>query len=115
MVTLGSFSGSGTVAGHTGGVGSTDEQAGTLMHEFGHLVGLRHGGDDAVNCKPNYRSVMSYNRQLSGSPLVGRRLDYSRSEDPVLADPTKTGFLNEASLNELVGLGLASISVPYRS
>jgi hypothetical protein len=98
VVTLGSFSGS--VAGHTGGVGSTDEQAGTLMHEFGHLLGLRHGGDDAVNCKPNYRSVMSYSRQLSGSPIVGRRLDYSRSKDPVLA-----GFLNELSLNESVGLG----------
>jgi hypothetical protein len=99
VVTLGSFSGS--VAGHTGAVGNTDEQAGTLMHETGHLLGLRHGGDDAVNCKPNYRSVMSYNRQFSDSPIVGRRLDYSRSEDPVLADPTKTGRLNELSLSEI--------------
>jgi hypothetical protein len=87
----------GSVAGHTGSVGSTDEQAGTLMHEFGHLVGLRHGGDDTINCKPNYRSVMSYNRQLSGNPIVGRRLDYSRSLDPVL---------NELSLNEFAGLGV---------
>jgi hypothetical protein len=106
VVTLGSFSGS--VAGHAGGIGNTDEQAGTLMHEFGHLLGLRHGGDDAINCKPNYRSVMSYSRQFSGSPIVGRRLDYSRSEDPVLADQTKTGLLNEGSLNELVGLGTDS-------
>jgi hypothetical protein len=106
VVALGSFSG--TVAGHTGGVGSTDEQAGTLMHEFGHLLGLRHGGDDAVNCKPNYRSVMNYNRQFTGTPIVGRRLDYSRSEDPVLADPLKTGFLAEASLNENDGLGTHS-------
>src|SRR5262245_30639635 len=98
VVTLGSFSGS--VAGHLGGVGSTDEQAGTLMHEFGHLLGLRHGGDDAVNCKPNYRSVMSYNRQFSGSPIVGRRLDYSRSPDP-----STTGVLSENSLNENAGLG----------
>jgi hypothetical protein len=97
----------GSVAGHTGSVGSTDEQAGTLMHEYGHLLGLRHGGNDAINCKPNYRSVMSYNRQFSGSPIVGRRLDYSRSEDPELADQTKKGFLNEASLDELVGLGVA--------
>jgi hypothetical protein len=96
-ITLGSFSGSGTIPGHTGGVGSTDEQAGTLMHEFGHLLGLRHGGDDPVNCKPNYRSVMSYNRQLSGSPIVGRRLDYSRSQ---VID------LNENLLDEFVGLGV---------
>src|SRR5262245_55627960 len=91
---------SGSVAGHTGSVGSTDEQAGTLMHEFGHLLGLRHGGDDAINCKPNYRSVMSYNRQFSGSPIVGRRLDYSRSPDP-----STTGVLSETSLNENAGLG----------
>ena len=111
-VTLGSFSGAGTVAGHTGGVGSTDEQAGTLMHEFGHLLGLRHGGEDAINCKPNYRSVMSYNRQFSGSPIVGRRLDYSRSLDPLILlpggqiDMVNTGLLNESVLNELVGLGV---------
>jgi hypothetical protein len=101
VVTLGSFT---SVAGH--GVGNTDEQAGTLMHEFGHLLGFRHGGDDAINCKPNYRSVMNYNRQFSGNPIVGRRLDYSRSEDPVLADPTKTGRLNELSLNESTILGV---------
>jgi hypothetical protein len=107
VVTLGSFSGSGTIAGHTGGMGSQDEQAGTLMHELGHLLGLRHGGDDDINCKPNYRSVMSYSRQFSGSPIVGRRLDYSRSLDPLISgDPANTGILNEISLNELVGLGV---------
>ena len=36
--------------------------------------------EDTVNNKPNYRSVMSYSRQFSGSPITGRRLDYSRSE-----------------------------------
>src|SRR5262249_4942038 len=112
VVTLGSFSGNGTVAGHVGGVGSQDEQAGTLMHEIGHLLGLRHGGDDDINCKPNYRSIMSYSRQLSGSPIVGRRLDYSRSLDPLVLlpngtiDTINTGILNEAALNENVGLGV---------
>src|SRR5438132_7775042 len=34
LVTLGSYAG--TVTGHTGGIGSTDQQAGTFMHELGH-------------------------------------------------------------------------------
>jgi hypothetical protein len=91
VVSLGSFS---TINGH--GQGNTDEQAGTFMHEFGHLLGLRHGGDDGVNCKPNYRSVMSYPRQFSGSPIQNRRLDYSRHQDL---------DLDETALNECVGIG----------
>ena len=39
------------------------------MHELGHLLGFEHGGPDKVNCKPNYRSVMSYSRQFAGSPI----------------------------------------------
>ena len=62
------------------------------MHEFGHLLGFDHGGNDGINCKPNYRSVMNYSRQFAGSPILNRRLDYSRSDDPVLADQTKTVF-----------------------
>jgi hypothetical protein len=84
----------------------TDQQAGTLMHEYGHLLGFGHGGNDGVNCKPNYRSVMSYSRQFAGSPIPNRRLDYSRSDDPVLADQAKTGVLREVGgLDESVGLG----------
>jgi predicted Zn-dependent protease len=37
------------------------QQAGTLMHEFGHNLGLRHGGNENTNRKPNYISIMSYN------------------------------------------------------
>jgi Metallo-peptidase family M12B Reprolysin-like len=90
VVSLGSFT---AINGH--GQGTTDQQAGTFMHEFGHLLGLDHGGEDAVNNKPNYRSVMSYNRQFSGSPITNRRLDYSRSDVD----------LNKASLNECAGIG----------
>jgi hypothetical protein len=74
---------SGNVGGHSGtnySVGSTDEQAGTLMHELGHNLNLRHGGTVDMNCKANYQSVMSYSRQVpyyfdSGHPWI---LDYSR-------------------------------------
>ncbi|MEZ4292409.1 MAG: hypothetical protein R3E53_18435 [Myxococcota bacterium] len=36
------------------------EQGATMMHEFGHALGLRHGGQDDTNLKPNYVSVMNY-------------------------------------------------------
>jgi hypothetical protein len=81
---------------------------GTLLHEFGHTLGFRHGGHEDVNCKPNYLSVMSYSRQFANSPIAGRRLDYSRAENPVLSTPTASGVLNEASLLEPAGLGLDS-------
>ena len=41
-------------------------QAGTLMHEFGHNLGLRHGGNEDVNFKPNHYSVMNYMYQFTG-------------------------------------------------
>lgn len=75
-------------------------QAGTLMHEFGHTLGLKHGGIDHNNCKPNYLSVMSYSRQFNQSatpagPRTNRPLNYS---------PTALPPLNEASLSENVGI-----------
>jgi len=94
VVSLGSFTTT-TVNGVSHPRGTTDQQAGTFMHEFGHLLGFQHGGEDTVNNKPNYRSVMSYSRQFAGSPITGRRLDYSRSELD----------LNETTLNECSGVG----------
>lgn len=41
-------------------------QASTLMHEFGHNLGLRHGGNEDVNYKPNHYSVMNYMYQFAG-------------------------------------------------
>jgi hypothetical protein len=111
VITLGSFVQT-TVNGVSHKRGTTDQQAGTFMHEFGHLLGFGHGGADNINCKPNYRSVMSYSRQFAGSPIQNRRLDYSRSADPVLADPFKTGVLNQASLNEGDALGTDSSRGP---
>ena len=55
--------------------GTIQEQQGTIMHELGHNLKLRHGGGDDINCKPNYPSVMSYTRQFPTYP--GWVLDYS--------------------------------------
>ncbi|WP_211464241.1 zinc metalloprotease [Collimonas silvisoli] len=44
-------------------------QAGTIMHEFGHTLGLRHGGFENQNYKPNYFSTMNYMYQLNGLPF----------------------------------------------
>jgi hypothetical protein len=92
IVSLGSF---------TGGVGSINEQAGTLMHELGHNLGLHHGGSDDVNYKPNYLSVMNYSFQLQGviKGGVGGVFDYSRFA---------LGNLDEANLHEPTGLGAAA-------
>ncbi len=67
-------------------VGSPWDQAGTFMHELGHNLGLRHGGTDEFNYKPNYLSVMSYAFQLPG--LIKNEsqgnFDYSRYKLPAL-------------------------------
>ena len=36
----------------------------TLMHEFGHNLNQRHGGETHFTANPAYNSVMSYNWQL---------------------------------------------------
>jgi uncharacterized repeat protein (TIGR01451 family) len=102
IISLGGVSTAGTPcwgADATGqSVGTQDQQAGTLMHEFGHLLGLSHGGNDGVNNKPNYLSVMSYAFQPCSvttiTPTIPGRCDYSR-----LLMPDASG-LNENSLDE---------------
>jgi len=87
-------------------------QADVFMHELGHTLGLKHGGDVSVNCKPNYLSIMSYSRQLDlgglavGFPRsvkiadgdrirLGSTLDFSRASLP---------NLDETSLDERIGI-----------
>lgn len=41
-------------------------QASTLMHELGHNLGLRHGGNENINYKPNHYSIMNYMYQFAG-------------------------------------------------
>ncbi len=38
----------------------------TITHELGHNLGLGHGGDEDLNFKPNYNSVMNYRYQFAG-------------------------------------------------
>ena len=65
---------------HAGTEGTRAEQAGTLMHELGHNLNLRHGGPATasygstnydMNCKVNYLSVMNYMRQFPGMLPTG--------------------------------------------
>ena len=95
VVSLGNFRTT-NGAGHK--VGSSEQQSATLMHEFGHTLGLRHGGDTDVNCKPNYLSIMSYAFQFP-SLVPSRPLDYSRET---------IGPLNENVLNESNGIPAGS-------
>ncbi len=90
MVTLGKTSADLSFIG-----GRLRVEAGTFMHEFGHTLGLRHGGtSSSPNCKPNYLSVMSYALQfLDHDP--GRPLDYS---------PTALAALDENALDETAGV-----------
>jgi len=77
-------------------VGSTAQQAGTFMHELGHNLGLRHGGQDDIDCKPNYLSVMNHAYQFSATPNYAR----NPATPPVIQTP-----LDEGQLNENIGIG----------
>jgi len=111
-----------------------NSQSSTLMHELGHNLGLRHGGFEDRNYKPNYLSVMSYLYQLNGVAVIGpnegdRYYYHYRNAcgavPPIITNPANlqngrsappalfgldysngtSAPLNEASLDETKGLG----------
>jgi hypothetical protein len=87
--------------------GTSDQKVGTFVHEFGHDLGLFHGGDADVNRKPNYLSVMSYSFQTTGVPQKNTApyFGYSRATLP---------SLDEGALDESVGLNSTDAST-YRT
>ncbi|MCB9124674.1 MAG: choice-of-anchor L domain-containing protein [Caldilineaceae bacterium] len=74
----------------TSNVGGPWDQAGTFMHELGHNLGLRHGGTEEYNYKPNYLSVMNYAFQFDGLIKNSSQgnFDYSRFKLPDLNEPS---------------------------
>ena len=86
--------------GGWGEIGGNDfieynHDSGTIMHELGHTLNLRHGGDVNDNCKPNYVSVMNYDNQFGINQTGGGTIiDYS--------PPRFLGGRGAAPLNNLV-------------
>lgn len=78
-------------------IGDPDIEAATFLHELGHVMGLRHGGFENTNCKPNYLSIMNYSFPKGfANGQGGWDLGFS----PEVLDP-----LTETSLSEPAGIG----------
>lgn len=73
-------------------------RVGTFIHELGHNLGLRHGGRDEINDKPNYFSVMNYRYQVTGIPRLHSNNYFGYSTRTL---PT----LDENALDETKGYG----------
>jgi len=95
--------------GGRGEIGGNDfieynHDGGTFMHELGHTLNLRHGGDVNANCKPNYLSVMNYDLQFGISRTGGGiLLDYSpprTTPSGALRSNAPLAALDESSLEE---------------
>ena len=91
-------------AGHpswNGGLTAAQER-GLFLHEFGHNLGLRHGGADDINYKPNYFSALNYLFALTGLP-PDNRTDFSTTLEPSI-DETLAGDVNgDGRITTLVG------------
>lgn len=117
-----------------------NQQAAIIMHELGHNLGLRHGGDENQNYKPNYTSVMNYlyqnlgmEQDLSSATAYQRWLRHSNVLNNVTpnidrcslvnspcgsnfvinySDGTGVG-LNENSLSEAINIGHGASTGAY--
>lgn len=73
----------------------SDNSAYEFSHELGHTLGLRHGGKDDMNCKPDYLSIMNY-----AFPYY-----YSSGGSPFSRGTLLPLALNPTQMNEVAGLG----------
>ena len=86
---------------------NSDIRVGTFIHELGHNLGLRHGGADEENYKPNYLSIMNYEYQLSGVPRAGGKNYFGYSTHEHMP-------LDEKNLDERRGLGANAYGYLYK-
>ena len=76
-------------------------EGGVFMHELGHNLGLLHGGNEELDLKPNYFSVMNNDNRwgilVGAAPgstqPISRRLDYSDRALPTVYE----GHLNDTA------------------
>ena len=92
--------------------GTSLVQAGTMMHELGHNLGLHHGGAvDTPNCMVDYPSTMNYLYQTRG--LTGAAGDQSGVANGIEHIDYSSGTLLPLNENDLYGTPLLGI-LPYR-
>lgn len=79
----------------------TSRRAALFMHELGHNLGLRHGGHEPANQKPNYGSIMNY-RYLS----IGADGNCdARPDTGLLAYSEEVwGSVDESAIDEVEGM-----------
>jgi hypothetical protein len=101
---------------HPGTEGTTDQLAGTYMHELGHLLNMDHGGPkyllsdplttlgtSAKNCNPAQKSVMTYTGQM---PTYSSGSGASYTTNWALQFNTEASVIDETDLDEFVGFTL---------
>jgi hypothetical protein len=80
--------------------GTPTIMANTIMHELGHNLGLRHGGFEELNWKPNYNSVMNYRYQFGGVDVDGDAMGDGSPDYSIGMLPS----LDESRLLEIEGI-----------
>ena len=75
----------------------------TFLHEFGHTLGLHHGGRDHLQFKPNYNSIMNYTFNREGIDLNCNHRD-TESYRVYNYSQGMRKSLNENCLNEADGI-----------
>lgn len=107
-----------------------NQQGSTIMHEFGHTLGLRHGGFEDYNNKPNYYSIMNYIYTLAGLDDTASKLwqrsqyHYTACADLTYNNPCSTSFrmdysygqggkMDEGYINETAGINRGSAWIDW--